>query len=108
MYFSTQRTANEGPEEELTLFQIELTRKHTTIIKAVNENVGLYVDTSDGCKVKATSDKEKWNTFVIKFLPQTPPGFKKFAHQLQWRSLFVCIGVVFVSIFLYSISYGYP
>lgn len=71
LYLSTQPTPDWKSVEELTLFQIEPKDEEMTNIKAVNTEIGLYVDRDDGWKVKATTDEQRWSKFWITgFTPQ--------------------------------------
>ena len=64
----------EKHEEYFTHFQIKrgvsanpitTTTRHTTL--------GMYVDTSDGCKVKVTKEEEHWDKFSIAGFTQSSP-----------------------------------
>ena len=68
-----QETGLGAPEDEFTLFQLGNTDQNTVTITVVNRSdIGLYVDTDDGGKVKATRDQQRWSRFTIdRFLPQT-------------------------------------
>ena len=65
-------TANGKSKDDLTLFQFESSDQDTVTITVVNRrDIGLYIDTDDGWKVKATRDQHKWNKFrVTGFTPQ--------------------------------------
>ena len=64
--------ANGGSEEDLTLFQFEPTDQSAVTITVVNRSdIGLYVDTNDGWKVKAGTEQSNWNKFqIVGFSPQ--------------------------------------
>ena len=69
LYLFAQPTPRQGPKPNFTRFDIELTPEHITVIKVDNGlGLGLYIDENDDAekwKVKATSDKTKWNAFRI-------------------------------------------
>ena len=66
-------TADGKSKDELTLFQFESSDQDTVTITDNKSDIGLYVDTDDGWKVKATRDQHKWNKFrVTGFTPQNP------------------------------------
>ena len=65
--------ANGQSDEELTLFQFESTDQDAAVtITVVNKrDIGLYVDTEDGWKVKAGPGQQNWNKFqIVGFTPQ--------------------------------------
>ncbi len=64
--------ANGGSEEEFTLFQFEPTDQGAVTITVVDRSdIGLYVDTNDGWKVKAGTEQSNWNKFqIVGFSPQ--------------------------------------
>ena len=69
-------TANGNSKDDLTLFQFDSSDEDTVTITVVNRrHIGLYVDTDDGWKVKATRDQHKWNKFLVTgFTPQNYVG----------------------------------
>ena len=61
-----------GNSEEMTLFEFEsLDQENVTITVVNRSDIGLYADTDDGGKVKATRDQQRWNKFrITSFMPQ--------------------------------------